>query len=78
MPNSSPKLPLTEEERAKLRTCKIKLNDISHISTLELSQCLGISSDRSKYLRALAIFQTVPLDWPKSCPTYSRFRLLFA
>lgn len=60
MPISSPKLPLTEKERAKLRTCKIKINDISYISTLELSQCLEISIDRSKYLRALAIFQTVP------------------
>ena len=65
MPISSPKLPLTEEERAKLRTCKIKLNGISYMSTLELSQCLGISIERSKYLRALAIFQTVPSIGPK-------------
>jgi hypothetical protein len=65
MPVPAPKLPLTHEERAKLRVCKIKLKDITYMNTLELSQCLESSIERVKYLRALAIFQTVPSIGPK-------------
>ncbi|MGX9134342.1 helix-hairpin-helix domain-containing protein [Rummeliibacillus sp. JY-2-4R] len=65
MPNSTPKLPLTSEERAKLKACKIKLKDISSMDLSILSQCLEVTMERAKYLRALAIFQTVPSIGPK-------------
>jgi hypothetical protein len=65
MPAASPKLPLTHEERARLRACKIKLKDMAYMNTLELSQCLESPFERAKYLRALAIFQMIPSIGPK-------------
>lgn len=65
MPNSSVKLPLTLEEKAQLRTSRIKVHDIANMSSVELAQCSGISLERSKYLRALAIFQSIPSIGPK-------------
>jgi hypothetical protein len=65
MPAPSPKLPLTPEERAKLRACKVKLQDITSMNVLELSSCLDSSIERAKYLRALAEFQMIPSIGPK-------------
>jgi hypothetical protein len=62
---SSPKLPLTSEERLNLRTCKVKLKEIADMDTSQLSQCLKSSFERAKYLRALAQFQSVPSIGPK-------------
>ncbi|MGG3510414.1 helix-hairpin-helix domain-containing protein [Paenibacillus sp. FSL W8-0187] len=61
----SPKLPLTEEERAKLRSNKMKLIDIAHMDIELLSGVLGISDSRAQYVRGLAQFQTVPSIGPK-------------
>ncbi|TCZ74045.1 Pathogenicity locus [Paenibacillus albiflavus] len=64
MPSASPKLPITDAERTKLRACKWKLKDIAYKSVEELSLHLEISKDRAKYLRALAIFQSIPSIGP--------------
>lgn len=65
MKKSSPKLPLTCEERLNLRRCKVKLNEIAHMDTSHLSECLQSSFERAKYLRALAQFQAIPSIGPK-------------
>jgi hypothetical protein len=65
VPGKSPKLPLTEEERAKLRSNKTKLSDIGHMDIELLSGMLGISDSRGQYIRGLAQFQTVPSIGPK-------------
>ncbi|CAH0343998.1 hypothetical protein BCI9360_00226 [Bacillus sp. CECT 9360] len=64
MKTSSPKLPLTAEEKSKLRTSKIKLNQIVNMDLSELSRCLQ-STERARYLQALAQFQAIPSIGPK-------------
>lgn len=65
MKKSSPKLPLTSEERINLRKCKVKLNEIALMDVPHLTECLQASSERAKYLRALAQFQAIPSIGPK-------------
>lgn len=62
---SSPKLPLTPEEKLKLKACKVKLKEISRMDISHLTNCLQISIERAKYLRGLAEFQTIPSIGPK-------------
>ncbi|SHF36259.1 Pathogenicity locus [Seinonella peptonophila] len=62
---SSPKLPLEQEERSRLRSFKIKLNEIPDRTIEELSNCLQCSFKRARYIRALAIFQSVSSIGPK-------------
>ncbi|MDQ0218789.1 Pathogenicity locus [Peribacillus cavernae] len=64
MESSSPKLPLTTEERSRLRACKIKLKQIAYMDVSELSQCLQ-SPKRAQFLYAMAQFQAVPSIGPK-------------
>ncbi|TLS37180.1 helix-hairpin-helix domain-containing protein [Pseudalkalibacillus caeni] len=56
----SPKLPLTDEERNKLRNAKIKLADIHLLEIDDLAKIPGFSNARARYLIGLASFQQVP------------------
>ena len=62
---SSPKLPLTPKEKVQLKTCKIKLKEISSMDISQLSKCLHTSFERANYLRGLAQFQLIPSIGPK-------------
>lgn len=64
-PSKSPKLPLTDEERAQLRSNKMKLRDIAHMDIEQLSSVLDSADSRARYIRGLAQFQTVPSIGPK-------------
>jgi hypothetical protein len=61
----SPKLPLTDAERAQLRKEKIKLVDIATMDADTLSHRLLISPERAKTMIALATFQKIPSVGPK-------------
>ena len=65
MKKSSPKLPLTSEERMNLRKCKVKLNEIALMDIQQLTACLQSTYERAKYLRGLAQFQAIPSIGPK-------------
>ncbi|AYB46069.1 helix-hairpin-helix domain-containing protein [Paenibacillus lautus] len=65
VPRKSPKLPLTGQELAKLRSNKMKLIDIAQMDIELLSGVLGVSDSRAQYIRGLAQFQTVPSIGPK-------------
>lgn len=65
MMKKSPKLPITNEERSKLRSAKIKLNEVVYIKEETLSKQMNCSLERAKWIRALAEFQTVPSIGPK-------------
>lgn len=56
----NPKLPLTKSEKDSLRKSKIKVSSIHNIELEHLSKVLGVSIERAKILRGLAIFQCVP------------------
>lgn len=61
---SAPKLPLTDDERKRLRQAKIKLIDLMNFSAEELSVTLEVTEKRAAHLLALAIFQSVPSIGP--------------
>lgn len=65
MKTTSPKLPLTPEERSSLRSSKIKLNEISQMDVGVLAKALNSATNRAEYLRGLAIFQSIPSIGPK-------------
>lgn len=65
MKKSSPKLPLTSEEKLNLRRCKVKISEIANMDVSSISKCLKSSLERAKYLRALAQFQSIPSIGPK-------------
>ena len=77
MKKSSPKLPLTSEEKVNLRSSKVKLNEIAGMNVPLLSECLKSSFERAKYLRALAQFQSIPSIGPKLAPNGDRIGILF-
>jgi Pathogenicity locus len=54
------KLPLTTEEKAKLRKARIRMSEIHHFNTEEISQVLNISSDKARKIKGLAEFQSIP------------------
>ncbi|MFI8577948.1 helix-hairpin-helix domain-containing protein [Rossellomorea aquimaris] len=64
MSRKSPKLPLTDEERASLRKEKIRLGDLFEWSPDVLSEKLNISLDRARYLVGMSIFQRIPSIGP--------------
>ncbi len=64
MRRKSPKLPLTDEERSALRKQKIKLGDIHDSPPEHLSNKLGISIERARYLVGMSIFQQIPSIGP--------------
>jgi len=54
------KLPLTDAEKARLRTHKIKMANILDFAIDELEVLLQASPERAKEIYGLAEFQTVP------------------
>ena len=65
MATTSPKLPLTPEERKQLRAAKLTLRQIPALKAEELAKTLQVSQERARYLRALAEFQTIPSIGPR-------------
>ncbi|OBZ10321.1 helix-hairpin-helix domain-containing protein [Bacillus sp. FJAT-26390] len=61
---STPKLPLTDDERKRLRQAKIKLIAIAGFTASELSTTLNVPKERADLLLALAKFQAVPSIGP--------------
>lgn len=61
----TPKLPLTEGERTRLREAKIKLAEVAGYTPDQLSISLKVSEERASTLIALAQFQNVPSIGPK-------------
>jgi len=64
MATASPKLPLTNDERSRLRAARLKLSGISTLNSEELAQILSCSDERAGHLHALSIFQTIPSIGP--------------
>jgi hypothetical protein len=62
---TSPKLPLTIEEKQSLKACKVKLNEIALLDVPQLSEYLNSSKERARYIRGLAQFQAVPSIGPR-------------
>lgn len=60
MKSSSPKLPLTDLERANLRKNKVKLSQMLDYAADELEVILDAHPERARELYALAEFQTIP------------------
>ncbi|WP_188454819.1 helix-hairpin-helix domain-containing protein [Virgibacillus oceani] len=56
----NPTLPLTADEKAKLRKAKIKIGEVHTLDTEQLIRLLNISDERAKVLKGLAEFQLVP------------------
>jgi len=59
------KLPLTDEERTKLRKHKLKITEIASVPIDELRSILDVSLKRAKTLVALASFQQIPSIGPR-------------
>ncbi|WP_331000792.1 helix-hairpin-helix domain-containing protein [Radiobacillus kanasensis] len=60
MSNKRPKLPLSQEEKQKLRYHKIKISDFNKLGLTNIIDILEVSEERSKILKGLADFQVVP------------------
>ncbi|MFD2045473.1 helix-hairpin-helix domain-containing protein [Ornithinibacillus salinisoli] len=58
--NSNPVLPLTSDEKGKLRREKMRLREIYLLSVDQLCQVLGVSKERARKIKGLAEFQIVP------------------
>ena len=54
------KLPLTDDEKSKLRKAKIKMADLHTFTRDEIAQLLDVSDERATILKGLADFQSVP------------------
>ncbi|WP_088103058.1 helix-hairpin-helix domain-containing protein [Halalkalibacter urbisdiaboli] len=54
------KLPLTHEEKLKLRKAKVKISEIHTLSEKQIVHMLSISLEKAQVLKGLAEFQTVP------------------
>lgn len=57
---ASTKLPLTNEEKSKLRKSKVKISEIHTFHTEQIANKLNIPFTKTKGLKGLAEFQTVP------------------
>lgn len=63
------KLPLTDDERRRLRRHKLKISEIPETSINSLVSVLEVAETRAKTLKALAEFQSVPSIGPKMAET---------
>ena len=54
------KLPLTDDEKSKLRKAKIKMADLHTFTRDEIAHMLDVSDERATILKGLADFQSVP------------------
>lgn len=61
----TPKLPLTQDEKSRLREFKVKLSDIHKQDPARLAKILKISRDRARMLIGLAAFQKIPSIGPE-------------
>ncbi|WP_163972000.1 helix-hairpin-helix domain-containing protein [Oceanobacillus halotolerans] len=57
---STTKLPLTREEKLKLRKAKVKISELHTFNTEQIAYMLNISLEKAKIYNGLAQFQTVP------------------
>lgn len=57
---SNIKLPLTNEEKSKLRKSKVKVSELHTFNTEKIANTLNIPLSKAKVLKGLAEFQTVP------------------
>ncbi len=57
---SNPKLPLSIDEKKKLRKAKVKIAEIHTLTTTQMVEILEISSERAQLIKALSEFQKVP------------------
>ncbi len=54
------KTPLTVEEKAQLRAAKIRMSDLSMLSTTEICAILNVPQHRAMEINALIVFQSIP------------------
>ncbi|WP_096199577.1 helix-hairpin-helix domain-containing protein [Bacillus sp. FJAT-45350] len=57
---SNTKLPLTHEEKSKLRKANVKISELHTFNAEEIAQLLNIPLGKANVLKGLAEFQTVP------------------
>ncbi len=57
---SNIKLPLSDEEKAKLKNKKIKMADLLNYAVDEIEAILDLTAQRAKEINALAEFQSIP------------------
>jgi len=55
-----PKLPLTVEEKSRIKSCKTKLADIHTLEEEQLVEIFAGNIERAKYIKGLVIFQQIP------------------
>ncbi|WP_233549530.1 helix-hairpin-helix domain-containing protein [Lysinibacillus yapensis] len=58
--SSNPKLPLTQNEKTKLRKAKVKICELHTLGIDQLVQMMDISVERAMIIKGLAEFQNVP------------------
>ena len=58
--SSNPKLPLTQNEKTKLRKAKVKISEVHMFNIDQLVQMMDISVERAMIIKGLAEFQNVP------------------
>ncbi|MDR4889788.1 helix-hairpin-helix domain-containing protein [Fredinandcohnia sp. QZ13] len=58
--SKNPKLPLSLEEKGKLRKAKVKIGEIHKLSTSQIRKTLDVPEERARMIKGLADFQTVP------------------
>ena len=54
------KLPLTDDEKSKLRKAKVKIAEVHRLTKDEIAELIGVSDERANIIRGLAEFQSVP------------------
>ncbi|MFJ7734471.1 helix-hairpin-helix domain-containing protein [Lysinibacillus sp. NPDC097231] len=58
--SSNPTLPLTQNEKTKLRKSKVKISKVHTFSIDKLVQMMDISVEKARIIKGLAEFQNVP------------------
>jgi len=58
--SSNPTLPLTQNEKTKLRKSKVKISKVHTFSVDKLVQMMDISVEKARIIKGLAEFQNVP------------------
>lgn len=66
---TGPHLPLTEEEKRRLKRAKVRMGDLHPLSEIQLATLLQVSDERARELKALATFQRIPSIGPKMATT---------
>ncbi|RDU38749.1 Pathogenicity locus [Neobacillus piezotolerans] len=58
--SSNTKLPLTGDEKLKLRRAKIKMSEIHHFEVEKIAHFLNVTVEKARILKGLAEFQSIP------------------